>query len=101
MRAAYSSVGGNTLLDIHRCSINICKVSAACNYNENQWLANSGTRTPAFQQFPMSLLKYDPQIKLLEIIQDHNKKQNKTSERSALESDKPEFESQCSHLLAV
>lgn len=48
MRAAYSSVGGNTLPDIQRCSINICKVSAACNYNENLWLADSGTRAPAF-----------------------------------------------------
>ena len=89
------------MLDIHRYSINFCNVSAACNYNGNQRLADSGTRAPAFQQFPMSLLKYDPQIKLLEIIQDLDKKQNKTSERSALESDKPEFEFQCSHLLAV
>ena len=48
MRAAYGSVGGNTLLDIHRYSINICNVSAACNYNGNQWLADSGTRAPAF-----------------------------------------------------
>ena len=48
MRVVCRNVGGGALLDIHRCSINTCKIRAECNYNGHRWSADSGTRALAF-----------------------------------------------------
>lgn len=35
---------GGVLLDTHRCSINVCKISIACNCTGQQWSAYSNIR---------------------------------------------------------